>query len=132
MDDTDSKILDILKDEGRASFTDIAEEVDVTEATVRNRIESMEQENVIKRFTVETSVKDGVGGFVALNINSDASPEEVYDKFPETEIYELSGKYDAFAKLVASNRREFNKLLDEIRAKEGVDYTETFMILNKG
>ncbi len=53
IDEKDKKILEILKNDSRTPYTEIAERLDVSEATVRKRIESLREENIIEKFTIE-------------------------------------------------------------------------------
>jgi len=55
LDETDFKILEILKLDGRKSYSDIAEAVHLSRVTVRERILSMQQNGVICGFSVQIS-----------------------------------------------------------------------------
>ncbi|MCJ2533520.1 MAG: winged helix-turn-helix transcriptional regulator, partial [Candidatus Thermoplasmatota archaeon] len=63
MDDTDTKILNLLREHSRMKNTEIARQVNLTERAVRARIEKLVREGVIKKFTIETSPV-GVEGIV--------------------------------------------------------------------
>lgn len=54
VDDTDRKILEILKDDSRTHGTVISRSVGIPVSTVYFRIRSMLATGVIKRFTIET------------------------------------------------------------------------------
>ena len=54
MDDLDRRILSILRRDSRAPYTQIADRVDTSEGTVRNRVERLVEEGIIERFTVAT------------------------------------------------------------------------------
>lgn len=130
MDQKDEKILEYLKSNGRASYTDIAEEIDVSEGTVRNRVQKMKENGVIERFTVETS---GLGSkaVVMVKLETGRDIESVLEEFPGgIDIKEVAGEYDLILEVQRESNPEINSLLDEIRRIEGVDSTETFMVLN--
>jgi len=94
MDSTDQEILDILKQDGRASYTDVADKVGVSEGTVRNRVETMVEENIIENFTVETS-NHGISAVVLVKLSMDVEPEEAIQKFPDNmTVYEVTGEHD--------------------------------------
>lgn len=57
MDETDYAILEILKDNGRCSFSDIAEQVSLSRVAVRERINRMEENGIIHGFTVLIDAK---------------------------------------------------------------------------
>jgi DNA-binding Lrp family transcriptional regulator len=68
MDDTDAKILGLLRDNSRMKNTEIARHVGLTERAVRARIEKLVREGVIRKFTIETSPV-GVEGIVLVGAN---------------------------------------------------------------
>lgn len=51
LDDVDRAILYYLQEDGRRAITDIADAVDVSDNTVRNRIQDMEEAEVISGYT---------------------------------------------------------------------------------
>lgn len=55
IDETDMKILEILKKNGRASYSEIAEEVHLSRVAVRDRILRMIDNGIIVGFTVQIS-----------------------------------------------------------------------------
>lgn len=57
LDETDHEILEILKKDGRKSYSDIAEEVHLSRVAVRDRILMMQKNKVIKGFTVQINSK---------------------------------------------------------------------------
>ncbi|MDK2929842.1 MAG: Lrp/AsnC family transcriptional regulator, regulator for asnA, asnC and gidA, partial [Methanococcus sp.] len=52
MDEKDMKILDFLITDGRKPFTEIAKELKTSESSVRKRVKKMEEEGVIKGYSV--------------------------------------------------------------------------------
>lgn len=68
MDDTDVKILNLLRGNSRMKNTEIARQISLTERAVRARIEKLTRERIIKKFTVETS-PIGVEGIVLIDTN---------------------------------------------------------------
>jgi len=131
MDHKDEEILRILKEDGRASYTNIAEEINVSEGTVRNRVERMQENEVIERFTVEVSEENDIESFVSVNVSTDRDFDEILESMPdEIELYELAGDIDILAKISAETSQELNDKVDEIRKIEGVKDTNTYMVLS--
>ena len=52
MDTTDFGIIKILKNNARTPFLEIARELKASESTIRHRVSNMEQNGVIKRYSV--------------------------------------------------------------------------------
>ncbi|WP_435335884.1 Lrp/AsnC family transcriptional regulator [Haloarchaeobius sp. TZWWS8] len=53
LDATDLDILQLLLEDGRRSFREIADEVDLSPPSVSNRVERLRELGVVRRFTVE-------------------------------------------------------------------------------
>jgi len=53
MDEKDIKIIELLQENSRISYTEIAKILGVTETTVRKRISDLEKKGVIKKYTIE-------------------------------------------------------------------------------
>ena len=55
MDDIDRKLLGLLRENGRASFTSLAQEVGTSEGTVRARMKRLVTEGIISQFTIKVA-----------------------------------------------------------------------------
>ena len=131
MDRTDEEILEIFEEDGSISFTEVAEKVDVSEGTVRNRIEKMQENDVIEKFTVETST-EGSKAVVMVELETGRDIEKVLEDFPENiQILEVAGDYDLVLRIERKNNQDINNLLDSIRSIPGIKNTETYMVLNQ-
>jgi len=70
IDSTDSRIISILQKDGRASNTDIAKELNISEATVRGRIKRLIDEEYIQIVAVANPFKTGfeIAGDLYINV----------------------------------------------------------------
>jgi Lrp/AsnC family transcriptional regulator of lysine biosynthesis len=129
MDDTDTKILNLLRDNSRMKNTEIARHVSLTERAVRARIEKLVREGVIKKFTIETAPV-GFEGIVLIDTNVGRTPA-VKQKAGEMSdhVFECSGEYDVAVRLRADTLDDLNKRVDELRAFPGVLRTSTLIKL---
>lgn len=129
MDDTDVKILNLLRDNSRMKNTEIARHVNLTERAVRARIEKLTREGVIRKFTIETTPV-GVEGLVLIDTNVGRTPA-VKEKARELSdaIFECTGEFDVAVRLRADSLDELNKRVDELRAFPGVIRTSTLIKL---
>ena len=57
LDQTDYKILEILQQDGRVSYSDLAEAVNLSRASVRERIKVMKETGIIRGFTAIVDAK---------------------------------------------------------------------------
>ncbi|NMJ76993.1 AsnC family transcriptional regulator [Nanohaloarchaea archaeon] len=131
MDSKDREILDRLEENGRAAFTEISEDMNVSEGTVRNRVQRMRDEGVIEKFTVEISEQEQVKAFVSVDISTERDFEDVLGDLPnDLEVFEVAGRFDLFIKVSRYSSEEVNNAVDEIRSIEGVSDTTTYMVLS--
>lgn len=132
-DEKDSKILTLLKKNSRASNTEIANAVGLSEGAVRQRIKSLIQKGTIKRFTIETSSEAGNQAveLVKAKGNTKTMMQEI-TKLPGVRSgFEISGDYDACIIFSAENMEELDKTIDQIRALPTVVDTRTFVVLKE-
>jgi DNA-binding Lrp family transcriptional regulator len=132
MDEVDEKILSILQEDGRASFTNIAEQVEVSEGTVRNRVEKLQETGVIQNFTVNVNRERDISAFISVNVSTGREFEQIISEFPDDlQVYELAGDMDMLVKVERDSSEQVNQIVDDIRAVEGVKSTQTYMILSE-
>lgn len=130
MDDTDAKIINLLRENARMKNTEIARLVNLTERAVRARIEKLVREGVIKKFTVETKPV-GVEGIVLIDTQVDKTlaVKERARQMSDS-VFECSGDYDVAVRLRADSLDELNRHVDELRRLPGVNRTSTLIKLD--
>ncbi|PUA31138.1 MAG: hypothetical protein B9J98_07540 [Candidatus Terraquivivens tikiterensis] len=135
LDEKDIMILNILQENGRASYSEIAKRLGISEAAAYSRVKKLIKHGYIKRFQAvidENKVGRAMTAFVAVK----AQPH-LYDKvleslvsFPEVlEVHDVTGDYYCLLKLKVRDREALAKTLDEIGRMEGVVSTETKVVL---
>jgi Lrp/AsnC family transcriptional regulator of lysine biosynthesis len=127
MDETDVKILNLLRDNSRMKNTEIARHVDLTERAVRARIDKLVREGIIRKFTIETSPV-GFEGIVLIDthVGRTGAVKEKAKELSDT-VFECSGEFDVAVKLRADSLDELNKKVDELRGFQGVLRTATLI-----
>ncbi|MEM3288553.1 MAG: Lrp/AsnC family transcriptional regulator [Conexivisphaerales archaeon] len=135
MDDIDLKLLELLKDDGRASYIDLGKKLNLSEAAVRRRVRKLVEDGTIKRFTLEIKERERA---MALTLLSTVPNTPTYDvagrinKINGVEkVYEITGQYDIAVLMSGPNIAEVNKVIDEIRKTDGVINTNTVIILRE-
>ncbi len=133
MDETDRKIIKILKDEGRAGYVEIGNQVGLSEGAVRKRIKILTDDGVIRKFTVKIGVAEGAEAITLLATNPAYPTQEVskrIQEIPNVEtIYEVTGEYDIVAVIGGMNVVEVNECIEKIRRVEGIMKTNTMIVL---
>ena len=134
MDDTDREIIRILKDDGRATYSDIGKRVSLSEGAVRKRIKVLVDSGVIRRFTIKVGLTEGAEAIALLSINPSFPTSDVSKllrKFHNVEtVYEITGQYDIAAIISGLNIVEVNECIEKIRRVDGVVNTNTMIILS--
>ena len=133
MDDTDKQIIQILKDDGRARYSDIGKKVGLSEGAVRKRIKTLAESGVIRKFTVKIGVAEGAEAITLLATNPSFPTQEVskrIQEIPNVEtIYEVTGEYDIVAVIGGMNVAEVNECIEKIRRVDGIMKTNTMIVL---
>ena len=76
MIDLDQKILQILIDDGRRSFADIAREIGVSRVHVRDRVQKLMLEGVIEKFTLIVN-PEKIGSTVSAFFDVEVDPQGI-------------------------------------------------------
>jgi len=133
MDDTDREIVRILKNDGRATHSDIGKRVGLSEGAVRKRIKALVDSGVIRRFTIKMGLTEGAEAITMVSINPALPTSEVskaIKEIPNVEtVYETTGQYDIAAIIAGLNIAEVNECVEKIRRVHGVINTNTMIIL---
>lgn len=137
IDDLDRRILNKLSTDGRMSFRKIAEHVDSTPATVINRVERLEEEEVITGYAANIDYRRlGYEGLAAVEI----VVEGTYMKEVEKElakinnvvsVYSISGDTDVLAIVKFKDRDELTDFIkDDLLSSDKVEKTITHMMFD--
>jgi len=137
IDDIDRVILEMLQEDARTSFKNIAQRVGVSEATIFVRVKKLLSKGVIDRFTAILSaelVGKGLTAFVLI----DADPKKLDSVFNALtnigdiyEIYDVTGSYYAIVKIRTSDREGLKEAIDKIGLIDGITRTETAIVLRR-
>jgi transcriptional regulator, AsnC family len=134
MDDLDREILAILRRDARTPFTEIAEQVDTSEGTVRNRVDQLVETGVIERFTVATRTGN-VRAMVELDVDVNVRTRELSGLLAEWDpvdfAWQISGESDVVLVVDVADTASLNALIQRARDLEEVVATKTRLILDE-
>jgi len=135
IDGTDREIMSILQENSRSANTEIAKRLQISEATVRNRIRKLVDSKIIRNIAV---IKPELLGyqvhlFVGVQVEVKKA-KEVASRLKNKEAVHFlgysTGRYDiilvAFFRSVEEQSQFF---LEELSRIEGIIRTETFSVL---
>jgi Lrp/AsnC family transcriptional regulator for asnA, asnC and gidA len=140
IDKLDRKILEIISENARVPFRDVAEQCNVSRAAIHQRVQRMVENDVITGSGYHVNPK--VLGFLTSayigvklergSMYKNAIPE--FEKIPEvTECHFTTGPYTLLVKLYARDNEHLMELLNtRIQEIPGVVATETMISLSQG
>ena len=126
IDTLDMKIIRALQTDARKPVVQIAKEVDASEATVRRRIEKLQKDGIIERFTVVLNYhKLGrvIKAFIGLRVEPAKlkTIAEHLAKQPDTQVvYRTSGDTDIVTEVILEKMEDLNAFLEEELKLEGI------------
>lgn len=136
VDETDIEIIKRLEKNGRASFREIAGDLDVSVQTVSNRVSRLQEENIIKGFAARSdSMKLGKDLAAIIGLRVDGGhlvdvEEEVSKKEPIRCVYDVTGEYDAILIGRFETRAELNEFVKSTLSIKYVERSATHIVLN--
>jgi len=137
IDAIDTQILDLLQDNGRATASEIAKQVELSVPAVGERIKKLTETGLIKNFsTVLDHKKAGLDLTAFVFIVSEHSDhyEEFVNKAKTSaavlECHSIMGTGSHILKVRAKNSQALEDLLYEIQNWPGVNRTQSNLVLS--
>lgn len=138
-DKTDLAILRILLQDARRTLQEIGSEVGLSPTTCWSRIKRLQDEGVIRRYTVEVDPASlGYQDQVIVQLTLESHTEDtLYDfgqvlaTIPEIlEAYLVSGDYDYYIRIAVRDTRDYERLLREKLYKiPGIRHSKSSFVL---
>ena len=136
VDSLDRSILTVLRDSGRASFVEIAERVGVTERTIRTRMKRLEEDGVIRGYTIrETGI--GLTALIRMKVGPGTEIGSLAGEFASWDgvesVYEISGDADLIAVVHVDDAFGLREMLDKmwLTAPAEISSTQTELVLEQ-
>ena len=138
LDETDHKILDMLIENTRTPFTDIAKNLDISAGTVHVRVKKMEESGIIIGSSLTLDYEKlgysfiaYVGVFLHKTSQTQFVLERIYDIPYVTVAHVTTGKFNIFCKIRARDTGHAKEIIYSIDDIEGVTRTETMISLEE-
>jgi DNA-binding Lrp family transcriptional regulator len=135
MDDTDRKLVALLRQDARLSVATLASKLGVSRGTVTNRLRKLEDEQVIVGYTVRlkpdaepNQIRAWMGVLVEGNQTRAVTASLLGEPGVEA-LHDTNGRWDLLAELRAESMGELSKVLERIRLIKGIANTETNILL---
>ncbi|MEO5603785.1 MAG: Lrp/AsnC ligand binding domain-containing protein [Cyclobacteriaceae bacterium] len=139
VDNIDLKILEILMQDAKKPYTEVAKRAFVSGGTVHVRMSKMEEAGIVEKTTLKVNyAKLGydITAFIGIFLQKSALYEQVMTKLktiPEvTSIHYTTGNYSMFVKIHCKDTNHLKVVLhDKIQQIDGIERTETMISLEE-
>ncbi len=131
----DDRLLSLLRDNARLSTSELARQLQVSRTTIQSKIKRLEQQGIIEGYSVrfgEAYSKRLVSAHVLIMVHQKltAQTNAQLRNMPQVSaLYAISGDYDLIAVVQSENTQNLSRVLDEIGNLEGVERTNSSLIL---
>jgi Lrp/AsnC family transcriptional regulator for asnA, asnC and gidA len=135
IDPLDLKILKSLNGQGRKPYRAISDELGVSDATVRKRINNMLESGIIKEFNVLLDYhKLGriIKAFIGLRVQPQMLKKivEHLEENPDVQVlYRTTGDVDLFVEVIFRDMEELNGFLETDLSIDGVTGTVVTIVI---
>jgi Lrp/AsnC family transcriptional regulator for asnA, asnC and gidA len=138
LDALDRKILEIIVNDARTPFLEIARICNVSGAAVHQRINKLVSHGIIKgsEFIIDNSkVGYETSAYMGIFLKDPSNFQNVVEKLYEipevVECHYTTGKYDLFIKLYARNNQHLLEIIHSKLQPLGLSRTETLISFNE-
>jgi len=145
LDEKDLQILNILKENAKLTTSQISKETRIPITTIHNRIKKLEKQGIIKNYTLNIDfekIGKPLKAYILVTVSQNpASPkklsqEDIGKKIKFIEDVEsidvVTGATDILVQVRSASMKELNNLIThQLRNIQGVDKTQTMMVLEE-
>ncbi len=135
-DDLDRTLIGLLRKDGRAPVSKLADIMGLSRATVQNRIDRLLASGALLGFTArvrEDYESNQIRAIMMIEVTG-RNTSQVINKLRGlhqlTVMHTTSGKWDLIAEVLVENLAEFDSILREVRVVDGVMNSETSILLS--
>ncbi len=136
MDETDQKLIAVLRQDGRASLSELAARLGLTRATVRARMDKLKARGDILGYSVVMKsdvTRDPVRALTMVAIEGRGTDRILrqLSALPEIRaLHSTNGRWDVIAELGADSLEALDAALSKIRKYDGISASETSLLLS--
>ncbi len=136
MDDTDRRLIGLLRANARASVASLAKALKVARGTVQNRMSRLERDGSIVGYTVRLKPEfeeHRIAALMTIAVEGNRAEAvlRVLRGDPAVEaLHTTNGRWDIVAQLRADSLEAFDRVLGRIRQVDGIASTETSLLLS--
>lgn len=136
LDDTDIRIVNLLLQNGRASFASIGEAVGLSPHGAADRVRRLQRAGIIKGFTATVdleSVGRALDAFIDVRLLPKTAPE-TFERYVRElpavrEVAFVTGRFDYHIRVACHHADDLDATVRAIRREAGAAQTETRIVL---
>lgn len=135
-DHLDRELIAVLRKDGRAPISKLAYLLGVSRGTVQNRLDQMLKSGAVLGFTIrinEDDTTETVRAVMMIEVVGKSTTDVIRKlrRFPELQrLHTTNGNWDLIAEIHAKNLGDFDRILREVRATDGILNSETSILLS--
>lgn len=135
-DDHDRMLIALLRQDGRAPVSKLAQIMGVSRGTVQTRLDRLTGSGAILGFTARIRDDDDASRIRAIMMievqgRNTAHVVRKLHGLPEVQLlHTTSGKWDLIAEILVDDLAQFDRVLREVRLVDGVLNSETSILLS--
>ncbi|RLG21572.1 hypothetical protein DRN74_01570 [Candidatus Micrarchaeota archaeon] len=134
IDETDEKIIEILKKDSRTAYTDISKKLGLSDVAVKKRIDKLIEKGIIKHFSITldyAKIGKPLRAFLLLRMKPSYT-EDIIEHLAKIDgvlnVLQTVGSYDFLVELVCRDMGELKRIAEEqIGNLEGINEIRTLI-----
>ena len=137
IDDIDRKLLALLIEDGRQSYAALGQQIGLSTAATKRRVDRMRKERVIRGFGADVdpiALGWSIEAFVEIYCNGQIPPEQMQQfarAIPEVhDAYTVTGEADGLLLVRCTDAAHLEVVLGQIRHQHDVLRTRTAIVLS--
>jgi Lrp/AsnC family transcriptional regulator for asnA, asnC and gidA len=133
LDATAKRIIELLQEDGRASYAAIAKAVGLSEAAARARVQKLLDSEIMQIVAVTDPTQVGFTRQAMIGIRTEGDLMKVGDRLAEVKevdyVVTTAGSFDLLVEVVCEDDPHLLDVIRQVRELEGVVSSETFVYL---
>jgi Lrp/AsnC family transcriptional regulator, regulator for asnA, asnC and gidA len=133
LDDVSKKIVELLQQDGRRSYSSIGKAVGLSEAAVRQRVQRLLEIGAMQIVAVTDPMSLGFRRQTMIGVRCSGDLDQVADKLAAMEqidyVVITAGSFDLLIEVVCEDDDQLLEILSLVRSIPSVTTTETFVYL---
>ncbi|GAA3717020.1 Lrp/AsnC family transcriptional regulator [Streptomyces tremellae] len=136
VDETDHRLLRLLREDGRRTYSEMAAEVGLSVAAVKRRVDRLRETGVITGFTARVDharLGRAIEAFVELRFAGTTPVREIVASaytVPEVQaVFTMAGDPDALLHVRVRDLDHLQHVIDGLRRSDQITGTKTLMVL---